>query len=201
MNGSPTAKVPVGDRWRWAKLQAKVTREGGAPPQRWTQPGEAGSVLTAVGYWLYMLRWTPLTNGHAVIVASRTRFGKSMTLFVSTVAIAAVVGLTRRWLPVGAAAALMVFPWVLGNVVHTMLVWPAPGRRHTHLANLVRHPTAARGTGLDLFLRVVSAAADRGDTVTLRTTEDDLVNLYGSHGFDAVGDPGPNGVLMTLPPP
>lgn len=193
--------VPILERWGWAKLQARVAAEGGAPPQRWAKPDEAGSVLAAVGYLLYMLRWKPFTNGDAVIVVARSRFGKIVTLLVATAAIALIVGLVRRLPAAGVVAASVGFPWILGAVVHTMIVWPSHGRRHTHLANLVRRPGAARGTGVSLFRDVVDEAAVRGDTVTLRTTEPALADLYRSYGFQPVRDHGESGVLMARQPP
>ena len=197
---SPVSEVPLSERWAWARLQAKVDREGGEPAERWRHPEVPGRFITAFGYWLYMLRWPPLSNGHAVIVASRSRHGRLLTLLLVNIAIAIAVGLLRRWPPIGVAVALAGLPWALGTVVHVITTWRSPGRRSTYLSNFIRRPGEPAGSAMPLFEHALDVADARGDTVTLHTRRERLIALYRSYGFRVVGKPRDDRVQMARSP-
>lgn len=93
MTHPPIEVVPLDQRWQRAKLQANADAEGGTPPEEWATPAAPAPLRLAVAYWIYMIRWPPVTNGHGVIVTSHTRFGRIATLVILFIGIGFVVGI------------------------------------------------------------------------------------------------------------
>ena len=190
--------VPVRQRWQWARLQAKADAEGGFPPEAWDD--HPPRHLTAIAYWAYMLRWPPLTNGHAVIVSSRTRFGRAATIFGVIVAIAIIVGIARRLPWLGIPLGILAFPIGVGSLAHTIGTWRIPGPT-TFLANFIRRPESPKGSGLPLFQTVCDRADLEHRTLALHTRRARLIDLYAAYGFEVIDGPNHMGRVRMIRPP
>jgi len=190
--------VPLTQRWQWATLQAKSSAEDGSPPEAWTdQPARLAMTLA---FWSYMLMWPPITNGHGVIVPSRSRLGRTATTLTVLFGVAVGVAIFR-WNPwIGAPLGLVAFPFGVRSLSHTIGTWHQR-TRCTYLGNFLRHPDAPRGSALPLF-ETICASADRSErTLALHTRQPRLITLYESYRFSVRAGPNRKGrVFMTRPP-
>ena len=168
-------------RWKWAKLQSKAWHEDGTPPEAWSEPEWRGPLPTALAFWAYMIIWQPSSNGHGVIVPSRSRLGRASTIVAILVGIGVVVGTFRRapWLGLGLGG--VAFPIGVAWLAHTIGTWRLPAKC-TYLANFLRRPDSPKGSALPLFEAMCVNADHDGRTLALHTRRPRLVALSPRRG-------------------
>ncbi len=188
-----TIRLPV-TRWpQWARLEtdAATTATWWAP--RW---------LRFANFALLFITTRGLADPNLDAIVTLNRIPTRRRAVTGIVAAVAMVVLTYRYAPVQTWTPIfLVVIWsFVRDLARAQTGWHlSPGG--DYLANYLRHPAAARGTGQPLMEAICAHADSGGHHIALhvRPGNEALIRLYKSYGFDDQGIGWNNRLVMVRP--
>ena len=198
--GSDLAPVPLRERWYWAGLLSRSHCEHGTPIGQWRHAARPGPVCLTALFWVNLLVWRPVGNGHAIINATRWPLGRIATVLVAALGLllAELVLVWNVWL--GAVPTLVAALVAFALVNHAVNAHPHPTST-TYISNFIRRSDSPPGSGRPVLAAAIAAADTDGRTLGLHTTPARLAETYQNLGFTTGAAPDRKGRIAMVRTP